>query len=581
MDLAAENEALRKENERLRARAEEAKQLRVRAAESEELLALLAEREQLEGQLRAQLEEKEQLEEQLRAQSEENERLEARLRARLEVSQQVARRLQHEVDLLERLLKGPKSERFIDPDQLPLPLPPKSEQDAPAPDTPPADEPKASQDGDKKPRRRRKNKGRRDISKMNHLDTITHRSVVKVRWCPCGCGAPAESIGEEVTWRLERVPARYIRHKNVQEKVVFPGHREQGVVTAVAQVDYALPKAMCANQLLAHVAVDKYMDHLPLFRQAQRFGREGLELHRSTLSRWMMELGELLRPIVNVLVMEVLSGTWLRADATGMPVLDRSRTKGKAHHGHFWAYGNHDSVVFAYTSNKEATTVAALFEGFQGTVVIDGATDFNLLEKAEAVTRAGCWAHARRYFYEAIKTDSARATTALTTIRLLFMAERTVMSAEVDRRLEIRKELCRPIVDGFKRWVEEELPKVVPRDPIHKALSYVRNQWDRLVVFLDVPTIPCHNNDTERDLRRPVKGKHNYTFAGSPRGARAATTYYTLFGTCLMQGLDPERYLVEILGRLDERPSALTPQAIREQWLPAVATHVPATDSGT
>ena len=162
-----------------------------------------------------------------------------------------------------------------------------------------------------------------------------------------------------------------------------------------------------------------------------------------------------------------------------------------------------------------------------------------------------------------------RAAAALTTIRLLFMAERTVMGASEDQRLELRDELCRPIAEGFRQWVDAELPRVVPRSPIHKALNYVRNQWDRLVVFLDVPTIPCHNNDTERDLRRPVKGKHNYTFAGSPRGARAATVYYSLFGTCLVQGLDPERYLVEILGRLDEPASRLTPQAIRDQWLEA------------
>jgi transposase len=442
-------------------------------------------------------------------------------------------------------------------------LAPEEPVEVPAAETAPAAE------ETKVPRKRRKNKGRRDISQLNHLRTVEHRSVVEDRSCPCGCGAPAVTIGEDITWRLERVPAQHIRHKNVVEKVVFPDHREQGVVTAPAPVNYALPKAMCANQLLAHVAVDKYLDHLPLFRQAERFTREGLDLHRSTLSRWMMELGELLRPIVSVLAMEVLSGSWLRADATGMPVLDRSRTKGKAHHGHFWAYGNYDSVVFAYTPTKEASTVAALFEGFQGTVVLDGATDFNLLEKTEGVTRAGCWAHTRRYFYEAIKNDAVRAAAALTTIHLLFMAERTVMGASEDQRLELRDELCRPIAEGFRQWVDAELPRVVPRSPIHKALNYVRNQWDRLVVFLDVPTIPCHNNDTERDLRRPVKGKHNYTFAGSPRGARAATVYYSLFGTCLVQGLDPERYLVEILGRLDEPASRLTPQAIRDQWLEA------------
>jgi transposase len=488
-----------------------------------------------------------------------------------EVAIQVNRRLQHEIELLERQLKGPKSERFIDPNQLPLPLPPGESEAETGSDGEPASETASEdpEDGEKPKRRRRKNKGRRDVSKMNDLRTVEHVSLVEDRHCPCGCGAEAVTIGEDVSWRLERIPAEIVRHKNVQEKVAFPDHREQGLVTAPAPVAYALPKAMCGNQLLAQVAIDKYADHLPLFRQSQRFGRQGFELHRSTLSRWMMELGELLRPVVNVLALEVRSGSWLRADATGMPVLDRSRTKGKAHHGHFWAWGNYDSVVFSYTSNKKATTVAALFEGFQGTVVIDGASDFNLLEKVDGVTRAACWAHARRYFYDAIKTDAVRATRALGSIRQLFMAERVVMGTPVERRQALRDELCRPIVEGFRRWVDEEVERVIPRDPIHAALNYVRNQWDRLVVFLDVPSIPCHNNDSERDLRRPVKGKHNYNFAGSPRGARVATVYYTLIGTCLLQGIDPRRYLVEILGRLDEPASRLTPQAVRDQWLPA------------
>ena len=491
------------------------------------------------------------------------------LRVRLEVADQVARRLQHELELLKRQLKGPRSERVVDPNQLPLPLPPNG--DEPAEEQTAAPGEAEQNEPEKKGRKRRKNKGRRDLSEMNRLPTVEHVSAVEDRSCPCGCGAEAVTLGHEVTWRLERIPAQFIRHKNVQEKVAFPDHREQGVVTAPPPVDYALPKAMCGNGLLAQVVIDKYVDHLPLFRQAQRFTRQGVELHRSTLSRWAMELGELLRPIVNVLAQEVLSGTWLRADATGLPVLDRSRTKGKAHHGHIWAWGNYDSVVFRYTSDKEATTVAALAPGFQGTVVLDGASDFNLLEKTDGVTRAGCWAHVRRYFFNALKTDAVRATRALGAIRQLFMAERVVMGAPTDRRQPLRDELCKPIVEGFRQWCLTELQTAVPREPLHKALKYTLNQWDRLVVFLDTPAIPCHNNDTERDLRRPVKGKWNYTFAGSPRGAHVAAIYYSLVGTCLLQAIDPRRYLVEVLRRLDEHAAHLTPQAIRQQWLDAEA----------
>ena len=179
--------------------------------------------------------------------------------------------------------------------------------------------------------------------------------------------------------------------KLVVEKVSFPDHHGQGpatIVTAPCPVAYALPKALCGNALLAQVVVDKYADHLPLHRQSERFGREGFDLSRQTLCDWMMELGELLAPIRHRLAMEVRGGGWVRADATGMPVMDRSRAKGRTHHGHLWAWGNYETVVFDYTADKKADTVAALFADFKGVVLIDGATDFNLLEKAAGVTEA-------------------------------------------------------------------------------------------------------------------------------------------------------------------------------------------------
>jgi transposase len=125
------------------------------------------------------------------------------------------------------------------------------------------------------------------------------------------------------------------------------------------------------------------------------------------------------------------------------------------------------------------------------------------------------------------------------------------------------------ILAGIRKWVDEELPRAVPGAPIHRALQYLDNQWGRLCVFLEHAAIACHNNDTERDLRRPVKGKANFHFAGSPRGARVAAIFYTLIGTCLLQGIDPRRYLREVAGRLDEPPARLTPQAVRVQWIDA------------
>lgn len=503
------------------------------------------------------------------------------LRARLEAAEEGALRLERELAKLRRELAGPTSER-LDPNRIVPPEPPEpeggvasvgepaGEADASPDEKPSEKDPKKGKRGPYDWKKRTKNR-RRDISEMDELETIVHESKVTDRACPCGCGAQAVTLGYDESWRIEKIPARLVRHRNLQEKVAFPEHGKRTgltapIVTAPPPVPYALPKAMCGNQLLAEIAVDKYCDHLPTYRQSERFAREGIELPRSTLVGWLMEFAELLRPIPKWLGDQVRGGGWVRADATGMPVLDPPNVKGKAHHGHIWAWGNYESVIFEYTDNKRAETVAALFEGFKGVVLIDGATDFNLLEKAEGVVRAGCWAHARRKFYEALPYDAKRSLRALGVIRQLFLAERVVLAAPLGERVALRRELCRPILEGLRAWVDEELPKTVPKQPIHAALQYLRNQWPRLLVFLSHAEVAAHNNATERDLRRPVKGRDNYLFAGSPRGADAAAIYYTLVGTCLLQGIDPKRYLVDIAGRLDEPASRLTPQAVREAW---------------
>jgi transposase len=495
------------------------------------------------------------------------------LRARLEAAEEVSKRLERELDQLRRQIIGPSSERVVDPDALPVAVAPEdaAEASVPAPEGATEQEKRDEKAKDReRPRKPHRDKrGRRKVEEMDHLRTIVHEESVQVRWCPCGCGAPAKTIGHDVSWRIERIPAEYVRHKILREKVAFPGHvgaQDATVVTAAPPIPYALPKALCGNNLLAQVIVDKYVDHLPLHRQAERFQREGFDLSRSTLCDWAMDLAKILTPICTWMALGVRGGSWLRADATGMPVLDSSRTKGKTHHGHLWAWGNYETVVFGYTPDKTAPTVLAMFAGFAGVILIDGASDFNLVEAAEGVTRAGCWSHARRMLYKAMSYDKGLALAGLTAIRQLFVAERGVMGAPVADRVAMRRELCQPVLVGLRRWVDIHLPNQIPGTPMHQALQYLDNQWPRLEVFLTTAEIACHNNDTERDLRRPVKGKTNYLFAGSPRGAEAMGVFYTLFGTCLLQAMDPRRYLEDILGRLDEPPSHLTPQAVRARW---------------
>lgn len=488
-------------------------------------------------------------------------------RARRIAAEQVVLRMKRDIERLERQLMGPKSERVLDPEDQPLPDPSGGEDD---PEDESEEEPAESEpiEGDAKKKRRKG--GRRKIADMNELRTVEYRSEAAKQLCPCGCGARGRAIGEEISWRLEYEPAKLYRIRLVREKAAFPDHEGPGPATVVTPeppgIAFALPRAMCGNSLLAQIAIDKYADSLPLFRQEQRFERLGVSLSRSTMCDWMMALATFLEPIWKHMSREVLSGTWLRADAASHPVKDATRVRGKVHRGHLWAFGNYETVLFKYTPDKTAVTVASLFPGFKGTVLIDGASDFNLLEKTEGVVRAGCWAHARRYLYEALKHDRKLALRGLGAIRELFLAERLVMAAPVEARTAMRDELCKPVLEGIRHWVTEQLPRQVPGSPGHAALQYIDNQWDRLLVFLTTPKIACSNNDTERDLRRPVKGRVNWHYYENPGGAKAAAVYYSFVGTCMLQGIDPLKYFVEIFGRLDEPPAALTPHAIREQW---------------
>jgi len=489
-------------------------------------------------------------------------------RARRVAAEQVVLRMKRDIERLERQLMGPKSERVLDPDEQPVPDPPESDEDGESESDEELDGTDAG-DGTKERKKRRKG-GRRKIAEMNELRTVEYRSLASDQHCPCGCGARGHCIGEEISWRLEYQPARIFRIRLVREKASFPEHAGPGPATVVASeppgISFALPRAMCGNALLAQIAVDKYADSLPLFRQEQRFERIGCSIARSTMSDWLMALSGFLLPMWKHMSREVLGGTWLRADAASHPVKDATRVRGKVHRGHLWAYGNYETVLFKYTPDKTALTVASLFPGFKGTVLIDGATDFNLLERTDGVVRAGCWAHARRYLYEALKYDRKLALRGLGAIRELFLAERLVMAAPVDARVAMREELCQPVLHGIRRWVTELLPRQVPSTPSHAALQYIDNQWDRLQVFLSTPKIACNNNDTERDLRRPVKGRANWHYYENPGGAKAAAVYYSFIGTCMLQGIDPLKYFVEVFGRLDEPPAALTPHAIREQW---------------
>jgi hypothetical protein len=308
--------------------------------------------------------------------------------------------------------------------------------------------------------------------------------------------------------------------------------------------------------------VDKFADHIPLNRQVTRFEREGLDFSLSTACDLVRATGDLVAPLIAAMKAEQLAESFIQGDDTGMPVLDG--TKGKTGTGRLWVYASARHVVYDFTATKAGAGPAAYLKGFQGVLLADGGSEFNEAARRDGIIRAGCWSHARRYFFDAREQSPALANEAIAKIGVLFDIEREKMpGADAATRRELRATETRAALDAVKVWLVGRVHGLRPKSAIGQAVNYALNQWEYLEVCASHPEIPIHNNMSELQLRRPVVGRKNWLFAGSEGGATTAARLYSLIGSCRIHGLDPWSYLHDVLGRINDHPvkrlSELTP----------------------
>ena len=381
--------------------------------------------------------------------------------------------------------------------------------------------------------------------------------------CPC-CDENLTHIGFDVSERLETIPAKFVVLRIKRAKRVCKNCPKQGVITQPAP-PFSQERSKYADGLIALVLVDKFADHLPLRRQIKRFKRDGVHIPISNLCRMVQKSADLLKHVVKIMYQELLAGDFIQGDETGIPILHGRKNVPKK--GVLWVYTNGDHAVFSVTRDKNGVRPETFLQGryyskpvdrFKGVFLPDGASVFNTACAIEDVIRAGCWFHARRKFFEA-RNDDPRGMVGLIEIRKLAMKERAAWLVSEAERAHIRNTFGREWTEKFKKWVDTELPKTVPKSRIHKALQYIQNQWEYLTAFLDHPNIPIHNNTSERSLRGPVVGRKNWMFAGSETGAEAAAIHYSIVTSCMMVGVDPREYLRDVLPRL---PYA-TPKVLR------------------
>jgi transposase len=397
----------------------------------------------------------------------------------------------------------------------------------------------------------------------------------------CGCGCQLSRIGEEVTEELDIVPrqCRVIRH--IRPK--YACRQCEGVESDKGAVQIApapvqlLPKTIATAGLIAAVVVEKFADGLPLYRQAARFSREGIEISRGTLSNWVVRVGELCGPLLEIFREDLRAGPLINADETPVQVLnepDRANTT----KSYMWVFRGGMSppgsvVVFDYRPTRSAEEILKEYlTGYTGYVQTDGYIGYESLSKL-SVRHAGCWAHVRRKFVEVVQAvDKARkgkerrgssADEAVLKIRRLYEVERQGKEQKLNGSdlVQFRREHALPLLEEFHNWLIARIGSTPPTGLLGTAMNYTLKQWSRLVVYVEDPHVGLDNNAAENAIRPFAVGRKNWLFAGSPAGARSSAILYSLVETAKANGLEPYRYLRFLFERL---PHAKTPEDYRK-----------------
>lgn len=371
----------------------------------------------------------------------------------------------------------------------------------------------------------------------------------------CGCGAARHVIGEDVSERLDIIPAQF--RVIVTRRLKYACRSCEGGITQAPAPTHIIAGGMPTEATLAHVLVSKYADHLPLYRQAQIYSRQGIDLDRSTLATWVGKSAFELTPVYDALMANLKRSTKLFMDETPAPVLAPGRKRTKT--GYFWALARDDrpwdgddppGVAFTYAPGRSGQHADNILKGFSGILQVDGYAGYNRLLKrpAQDVTLAFCWAHARRKLHDVAQSGVAPiAQEGLAQIQALYHIEKDLRGLPADQRLATRQEHSKPIIVAFELWLAQSRARVSAKSPTGEALKYIAKYWDGLIRFLDDGRIELDNNAVERTIRPIALNRKNTLFAGHDAGAQNWAIIASLIETCKLNAIEPHSYLSGVL----------------------------------
>lgn len=371
-------------------------------------------------------------------------------------------------------------------------------------------------------------------------------------------GTALERIGEEVSEQLDVIPAQVRVLRHVRPKYACPCCR-QGVKTAKLPPQ-PIPKSLASPNLLAYICTAKYVDGVPLYRLESVLQRADVDIPRATQAGWMMKLGELVLPLINLMRDTLLAYDIVQLDETTVQVLKENGRAASAK-SYMWVQRGGPPgqrlILFDYDPSRSQAVPQRLLEGYAGFLQCDGYEGYAAIGRRPEVLLVGCMAHARRKFDEAVKAlgkngkaKSGRATKAIAFFQRLYRIETLAKDLSPEERLCRRQAEALPLLEEMHQWLERSLPEVPPQSALGKALGYLHNQWEKLIVYTTDGRLEIDNNATERAIRPFVIGRNNWLFSDTPKGAHASARLYSLISTAKANGHEPYRYLCHIFKEL-------------------------------
>ena len=400
---------------------------------------------------------------------------------------------------------------------------------------------------------KRKKPTRKPLPKDLPREQVIHDVDESEKQCDCGC--EKQRIGEEISEQLEVIPASVKVIQHVRPK--YACNRCDSGVSIATMPTLFLPKSIASPSLVAHIIVNKYQDHLPLYRQEKIWQRAQVDIPRNTMCGWIVKAYEKCLPLKDLLIRDLLSSDYLQVDETTLQVMSEPGKKNTSN-SYMWMYRSAlpDKKInyFEYRHSREGKWPESLLANFKGYLQTDGYAGYDWVSERDDITHLGCMAHARRPFAELVKIakKTGKSHQAIAYIKKLYAIEKEakVKGLNPEARYDLRMEKSKPILDELFKWIEKSLKTAVPSSKLGIALNYMYERKDELCHYLLDGRLEIDNNDAENQIRPFAVGRKNWLFSGSPRGADASCFFYTLISTAIDNGLNPFDYLNHIFNNI-------------------------------